>query len=382
MRNCKKFLSGLMAACLLVSFLNVMSERVGFATNGASSVEDEIHQLEQKQQRLAAESERLKKSITTKKAYRANILEQWNLLQSQVNILAERVSSLNQEIASKQAKMNEIQQNMDENMHRLGERLKAIYKAGDVPELAIFLNVQNFEDLLDKADMVQKLSRYDADLIGELNENRAQIEQEKAGLENSKKEVEDSKSVLDAKAEALNKIKRENDQLANELSRRESKLQAQISANEARKRSLQNDIFNGPARGTKNQLVRRNGRYAWPVPGRRSISSGWGGRRRHNGIDIPGPVGTPIVAAADGVVVEANSSSRWGHGWGYYVLVLHDDGKKTIYAHLSKVLVRPGQRVQAGQTVGNMGSTGHSTGSHLHFGVMVNGRWVNPMLFL
>ncbi len=381
MRKCKKFLSGLMAACLLVSFLNVMSGKVGFAANGDSSVESQIHQLEQRQQQLAAESEKLKKSINTKKAYRANILEQWNLLQSQMNILTERMNLLNQEIASKQARMNEIQQNMDENMSRLGERLKAIYKAGDVPELAIFLNVQNFEDLLDKADMVQKLSRYDADLIDELNENRAQIEQEKVGLEGRKKEVEDSKSVLDAKVEALNKIKRENDQIANELLRRESKLRAQISANEARKRSLQNDIFNGPARNA-NHFTKRNGRYAWPVPGRRNISSGWGGRRRHNGIDIPGPAGTPIVATADGVVVEANSSSRWGHGWGYYVLVLHDDGKKTIYAHLSRVLARPGQRVQAGQIVGNMGSTGHSTGNHLHFGVMVNGRWVNPMLFL
>ncbi len=382
MKKCKKILSGLLAVGLLGSFLNFNNvEKIGSAQVMDPYAENEMERLERRQRQLAAKSDKLRGSISSKKAYRANILEQMNLLQSQMNILAEKMNLLNREIASKQARMDEVQQKLDENMATLGERLKAIYKAGDIPEIEIFLNVRDFEDLMDKADMVQKLSKYDAGLIDDLKENRAQIEQEKNGLEDRKKEVEVSKSALDAKSEELNKIKRENEQIAKELLRRESRLRRRISANEARKRNLQSNIFRGNANG-RPQITKGSGRYAWPVPGHGKISSGWGGKRRHNGIDISGPIGTPVIAAADGVVVEANSSNRWGHGWGYYVLVLHDDGSKTMYAHLSRVSVSPGQRVQAGQTIGLMGSTGHSTGSHLHFGVMVNGRWVNPMPFL
>lgn len=381
MRKCKKILSGLLAIGFLGSPLNVPVEKVGSAQVMDPYTESELERLEKRQRQLAAKSDKLRESISSKKAYRANILEQMNLLQGQMNILAEKMNLLNREIASKQAKMDEVQQKLDENMATLGERLKAIYKAGDVPELAIFLNVRNFEDLMDKADMVQKLSKYDAELIDNLNENRAQIEQEKAGLEDRKKEVEASKSALDAKFEELNKIKRNNEQIAKELSRREARLCKRISANEARKRNLQNDIFRGKANG-RPQITGGNGGFAWPVPGQWRISSGWGGKRCHNGIDIAAPTGSSVIAAADGVVVEANSSNRWGHGWGYYVLILHPDGSRTMYAHLSRVSVQVGQHVQAGEVIGAVGSTGHSTGPHLHFGVMVNGRWVNPMQYL
>lgn len=378
MKKYIKVLSGVITVAVLGTAFDFCNLKNGVAAEDKiSSMRSQINELEQQQKDLNSKLASLKNDINSKKAYRATILEQMNTLQSQINIETEKMDVLNQEIASKQAQIDEIQQSMNANMVALGERLKAIYKAGDVPELAIFLNVKNFDDLLDKADMIQKLSKYDAELIEELKESKSKVKQEEEAIKRDRSEVESAKAVLDAKRQELDGLQQENERIINELQSEESSIRSKINSNEARKRSLQSKISKS-GRSQVSTLDCRKGRYMWPVPGHGKISSGWGDGRGHNGIDIPAPKGTKIVAAADGVVVATNSSNSWGSGWGYYVKISHGDGYETMYAHLSQVSVSPGQSVKAGQTIGNMGSTGHSTGSHLHFGTSKNGRWYNP----
>jgi murein DD-endopeptidase MepM/ murein hydrolase activator NlpD len=120
--------------------------------------------------------------------------------------------------------------------------------------------------------------------------------------------------------------------------------------------------------------------YAIPVQGGYRFTSGFGprGGRRHNGIDLAAPSGTPIFATADGVVTTAERES----GYGNVVRIRHEFGFETVYAHQSRILVTPGQRVSRGERIGDMGSTGRSTGVHLHYEVRLNGQPVNPMTFL
>ena len=120
--------------------------------------------------------------------------------------------------------------------------------------------------------------------------------------------------------------------------------------------------------------------YAFPVDGSYRFTSGFGprGRRLHAGIDLAAPVGTKIVATADGVVTDAGRES----GYGNVVRVRHEFGFETVYAHLSKIRVKVGQQVSRGVQIGDMGSTGRSTGSHLHYEVRVNGKPQNPMTYL
>ena len=367
-----------MVLAIVGALVNFGPSKAGvLAADKVSSMRSQINELEKQQKDLNSKLAGLKNDINSKRTYRATILEQMNVLQSQINIDDEKIAHLNQEIAEKQAQIDGANQEITSKTDDLGERLKAIYKAGDVPELAIFLSVKNFDDLIDKADMIQKLSKHDADLIKELNEKIAQVKTEEAEIEQSKNEVESSKSVLDSKRQELDSLQQENDRIIRELQSQESSVRKKISANEAKKKSLQSKIANSgrPQISTDGYS---KGRYIWPVPGHGRISSGWGDGRRHNGIDIAAPKGTKIVAAADGVVVSANSSNRWGSGWGYYVKINHGNGYETIYAHLSSVSVSVGQSVKAGQEVGKMGSTGRSTGNHLHFGTSKNGRWYNP----
>ena len=120
----------------------------------------------------------------------------------------------------------------------------------------------------------------------------------------------------------------------------------------------------------------------WPLPGVTYISDHFGGARGHKGMDIAGPWGTPIVAAADGQVIEANATDSWGYSWGYYVLIYHNGTYSTRYAHMSSVAVSTGQYVTAGTIIGYEGNTGNSFGAHLHFEVYENGTRVNPARFL
>ena len=120
----------------------------------------------------------------------------------------------------------------------------------------------------------------------------------------------------------------------------------------------------------------------WPLPGVTYVSYGWNGYPGHKGMDIAGPWGTPIVAAADGQVIEANSTDSWGYSWGYYVLIYHNGTYSTRYAHMSSVAVSTGQYVTAGTIIGYEGETGNAFGAHLHFEVYENGTRVDPAQFL
>ena len=131
------------------------------------------------------------------------------------------------------------------------------------------------------------------------------------------------------------------------------------------------------------------GIFEWPLPGDFSITSPFGYRTDpitgessfHDGVDIAAPEGTAILAAADGVVVTANRTDSWGGSYGYYVKIRHDETYETLYAHCSEVLVKAGQEVEQGDVVALVGSTGNSTGDHLHFEVREGGSKVDPMGF-
>ena len=120
----------------------------------------------------------------------------------------------------------------------------------------------------------------------------------------------------------------------------------------------------------------------WPLPGVTYISDEFGGARGHGGMDIAGPVMTEIVAAESGTVIRAWTQDEWGMGWGYHVYIYHNDTYSTLYAHMNQVAVSTGQYVTQGQVIGYEGSTGDSTGPHLHFEVWENGTRVNPRNYL
>lgn len=140
---------------------------------------------------------------------------------------------------------------------------------------------------------------------------------------------------------------------------------------------------------TPGNVPAGSGLFQWPLPKAFRITSGFGERTDpftgerdfHNGTDIAAPAGTPILAAADGTVTLANGTDPWGGGYGYYVKIGHGSGMETLYAHCSAICVTPGQSVRQGEVIGYVGSTGNSTGNHLHFEIIVNGQKTDVLLY-
>ncbi len=380
MKNHIKILCGIIAAVFLISFFDFNIKEVSAEEDQISSLKSQQSELDKQQSELNVKLESLKGDINKKKEYRKEILAQMNTLQSQVDIESKKIDILDQEIAERETRMQGVQKEIDDNIALLCERLKVIYKAGETPELAIFMGIKSFDDFLDAAEIIQKLSKYDNDLIKNLKESISDVQQEKDLLENDKNEIIKSKSVVDEKRQDLDSLQQENERIIIDLQKEESQTKSKVNENNLKKKSLENKIakLSNSNTGTVSMSGYKKGRYVWPVPGYSRVSSEWGDGRNHNGIDIPAPQGTKVVAMADGVVSAANSSSSWGSGWGYYVRISHGDGFETISAHLSKVYVTSGQPVKAGQVIGLVGNTGHSFGNHLHCGTAKNGRWYNP----
>lgn len=382
MKKSIKVLAGAITATILTTAFNfIENDNYVSADDKISSINYKISDIEKKQKDLRSRLSALKGDISAKEIYRRELLDGLSLLEEQINAENEKINILERKIYERQENIQKIQQKVNENIIALGERLKAVYKAGDFPELAILLGVKNFDELLDKADMIQKLSKYDANLIEELQADILKILQEKNSLENDKKECEQSRLTLLDKVKELDALKKENEDILRDLKKRQSNIYAEINSNEAKKKSLQNKILKSN-RPKILPLTSKKRRYIDPVEGHKKVSSGWGDGRRHNGIDIPAPKGTRVFAVADGLVVATNSTSSWGSGWGYFVKISHGDGYETMYAHLSEVLVRTGQSVKTGEVIGKVGSTGRSTGNHLHFGTSKNGKWYNPRIEL
>lgn len=402
------------------------SEAVTEETQATTIDPNDIDALENRRQELQAESDRYQQILEKTKENIADQEEYVNALVSKVQVLDDKIelshrsiNELNGKIQDKQADIDNANKSIENQMNTLRTRLRNIYMAGNATDLEIIFGAKSFSDFLDKMELVEALSEYDNNLINSIQGDLENISKEKAELEKDMDSLEAEEANLQSDQAELNKILEENkellaglykasDKATNELesgaleSEEIEKAIADYYAEKARleaeraEQEKHNSIANGSSGSSSihDELEISPSGFVWPCPGFYYLTSEWNedrGSYNHGAIDIAdaGIMGADVVAAKDGIVIDSyngcyhnwgkDGSCGCGGGYGNYVMIAHDDGKMTVYGHLSTTMVYTGQKVYQGQVIGFVGSTGHSTGPHLHFETRLNGIKYNPM---
>lgn len=405
MKILKRVFSSLMAVVI------VFSAVVFTSADTISDLEDQQAALEQEAAEYQAIIDEKQNDIDEQQEYVDALTANIATVNEEISIIRSKIDAYNDKIAEKAEAINELNLQAEENMDLLRQRLKSIYMAGDASTLEIVLGAKDFTDFVDKVQLVESLSEYDSNLIDDIegqldgiNEEIESLNEDKASLEIETTDLEEKQTELDEmlseNQKLLANLYTERDELgalldSNEASQNEVEQQIQAYYEELRRQEeeRQEQESGGSSQGDGSTPIVGTGDWVWPTPGFWDLSSEWGEDRgySHGGIDIAGPgiMGAEIVAAHSGTVIDVCNycSHNWGKygscgcggGYGNYVWIDHGDGKATIYAHLTDAVAYVGQTVSAGEVIGYVGSTGYSTGPHLHFEARYYGERYDPM---
>ncbi len=377
-------LTALALAVCLIALPNVPP--TAQAASNLSDLQQQQAELEKKQQQLNQTLQSVRNDKSKQQEYVNALNSQIQTVQSQIDLSNQKIAALQEQIEQKSGEIAATEKTIDEDFERLKKRLRAIYMAGESSSLDLILGAEDFNDFMNKAELIRSITEHDTALIQTLKENKANIEDEKSTIEENLAAMAEEKKSLDAKQTELASLVEESESVLAELQQEESEAAEAKRQADAEKKKIDaeidqwwKDYYAQQQEQNKPDSPVYNGeRFTWPVPGYTWLSQGY--HSGHLAVDIAGSgiYGKPIVAANDGKVVYVNTSG-WGYGYGIYLMIDHGGGYGTLYAHCSSLAVSVGQTVEKGQTIAYVGSTGNSTGPHLHFETRKNGVKYNPM---
>ena len=387
-------LAALMVLPMIISALIPPAEAAVTQKDIDKRKEDQKHYQQQKQA-LQNQIRQLRNSKDKVIELKAALDEQIELIEKEIENNKLLIDDLNIRLNQQQEELEQAREREREVLEFFRLRLRAMEEAGSVSFLAVLFEAASYSELLGRIDLINEVIAADERLMDSLAQTREEIEEVKALLEQDKadqfevrKELAASQAELaaqydeyDALIAALNKDTAETVKALEDAEKAEQQAQKDIeNLMEQRRKELE-------AQKKRNEYV--GGEYLFPVPGY-TVGSGsdyqFGWRIHpilkrqsfHGGVDIPAPSGTPIVAANSGTVIIAAKHSSYGN----YVVIDHGGGHATLYAHMSKIGTSVKKEVKRGDTIGYVGSTGVSTGPHLHFEIILNNKQVDPVPYL
>ncbi len=349
----------------------------------------------EKYERLKGEYNAIGEEIEAVKGEKAKAEELFQTLQQEQQIIIEmialneeRIKETDAEMEKKQAEIAAIREELYQNDQLYQQRLVAIYEMNNGSILSHLLSVDSFSEFFQVVDAMQRISKNDTQLLQKISDNKDKLEEQEAIIQKDIDDLNDTQQELQNNNAALEANKAAQQQAIDNAVVKEDTLQEErtdkLAAVEKAEREMiaaQKAIDNTGSRpGDGSDYV--GGVFTWPVPGHYVISCYFGGSdpngRAHRGLDISAPSGASIVACGGGTVIVATSHYSYGN----YVVVDHGNGVKTLYAHCTSLLVGVGTQVSAGTPIATIGSTGFSTGPHLHLEVQEGGVLHDPLSYL
>ena len=406
----RKVIFGIISILISFNFLFIPLNSNSLNALDIKASEKQKQELQQEKEKLKQNLDKTNAEINAKNNEIKDLQGEIETVNSQLKIAGDKISNLDRKISAKNKEISNLEKSIKEKTYLLGKRLCAVYKSGETNILTVFFEVENFEDLIDKLDLISRLSNSCSDLVADLNKSIKLLNSDKEQMEKDKGQLFTEKCSFSAKQAELNDLMSKHEKALGLLNEEKEKEQSSIDENDAAYKEIQNQIdeyykeqarkrtvskLSNNSNNLNNVRVIPSGkRYAWPVPGFSRISSPFmekRGNSYHKGIDIAGGgiQGADVVAADDGKVMFSfngcvhnygkSRSCGCGGGYGNYIFIDHGGSRCTVYGHLSVVFVKSGQFVKKGQVIGKAGSTGHSTGPHLHFECRKNNVHYDPM---
>lgn len=372
---------------MLILFACIMAFGMMFPIVATAAAKDDYAAAQEKLDAINKEISSLKNKKKKAEAQKENAQQQKELLESQIYLINQDISETNAALNQKQVELAEKKEDIAETDALFKERLKAMYMMRANGGIAAILGVESMSQLMTAADALQRISVNDTALLEQMELERQNIEAQELSIREDLLALEEKQNTLNAKQSELNKtlknINRSINEIASEQKRAE-KSQTEIYAEYLAAKDAMEKEF-ASSGGTSYV----GGEWIWPVPSNGYISSGFGWRTlygkadNHIGIDIATGWGQgwdyiynkPIVASNSGRVTKAIYSTR---GYGNYIIIDHGGNNFTLYGHCSSLAVKVGDYVSQGQTIAYVGSSGNSTGPHLHFEIRLNGKAVDP----
>ncbi|MCI2058707.1 MAG: peptidoglycan DD-metalloendopeptidase family protein [Oscillibacter sp.] len=400
-RGLKTVLAVVFALALLVPSVVPQAQAV---------TQKQINALKNSAGNLATKKKQLQSKLDALADDKSAAVERKKLLDEQIQNIAQQISNSEQQISEyasligqTQAELAEAQEKEQKQYELYCERVRAMEERGAISYWSVLFKANSLTDLLSRLDFINEIMDSDQSVINHLQTLQTEIKAKEENLQASKSSEEEARSDLVSRKTELNSKRAQADKLVLEIEQNEDEYSDTLDDIAAEEEEIQNRIVQMSRELAAQQEAERKKQqaagqpvtpsvsesgYIWPVSshkitsgfGYRSASSTGGvGSTYHKGIDIGGVgYGSAVHAAKSGTVIVAQYSSSYGN----YVVIAHGSGSTTLYGHMSSLAVSAGQSVTQGNVIGYTGSTGHSTGPHLHFEITINGSRVNPANYL
>lgn len=371
-----------------------------------SEIKEEITDLKVENAVIQAQIDAIRTQYNANASEIQALVDKKNAVDQEIALLHQQIVNINEQLRMYGQMIADSQDRLDESNARLThlnkqykDRIQAMEEEGEITYWQVIFESKSFTDFLDRMNMVDEIAAADTRRLLDLQIANANVEESQRILNDEMADLQETRQMLSDSEQMLEVKRTESDDILRELIAKQSEFQALLDQSEALQTELMNEIAQKQkelqAAQYKEELVKMalrgenppsNAQWLEPVSGY-TITSAFGYRKAptkgastyHQGIDMACPSGTPIYATRSGTITTASYQAG---GAGYYVSINHGDGFASIYMHMTRYVVAKGQAVSQGQLIGYVGSTGVSTGPHLHFGISYGGTYVNPMAYL
>ncbi len=402
----------LMVGGLLTSALMTMASAAS-----SSEIQKTLNDLKNQAQEIADQGAALQQEIDANQSDTQTTIEKKSDIDKQITITEAEIQNTNAQIQQYSLLIAEKQSELEDALARQAEmnetykaRIRAMEENGTISYWSVLFKATSFSDLLSRIDSIHEVAEADQRMLEELDAIAQEIEADRQSLEDEMAAQEEAKAALAEQEATLQAQRSEADAYLIELAAAYDNLTDEYLANEAEEEALRKEIMEAQAAyeaalsaeeaerlaqqnqnnvagsGSTSNVTPSTSGFISPLPGGAYVTCAygwrihpiWGDKRFHSGVDLGASQGTPIYAIAAGTVTTAT----YGDANGYYVSISHGNGYGSVYCHMTNYIVSVGDSVSQGQVIGYVGSTGWSTGPHLHFEIHVNGSTVNPMDYI